>query len=109
MRLYYQQGQSFVLTMIFLLILSLSMVFVFNITMMLDERLTAKSLADHAAYSTANQQAKLLNFMVAWDGVEPPTRGFSVRRGDCERFHLVGKSLFLLGFCSFGCERSGLF
>jgi hypothetical protein len=61
MRLYYQQGQSFVLTMIFLLILSLSMVFVFNITMMLDERLTAKSLADHAAYSTANQQAKLLN------------------------------------------------
>lgn len=61
MRQYNQKGQSFVLTMIFLLILSLSMVFVFNITMMLDERLTAKSLADHAAYSTANQQAKLLN------------------------------------------------
>lgn len=47
--------------LVFISVASLSMVFVYNTGQLLADRMTAKSLADHAAYSMAVEQARLLN------------------------------------------------
>lgn len=56
-----QTGQALVVALVFISVASLSMVFVYNTGQLLADRMTAKSLADHAAYSMAVEQARLLN------------------------------------------------
>ena len=56
-----QKGQALVLMLAFTLVLSISMIYLFNTSQLLAERTQAKVLADHAAYNTATKQAQLLN------------------------------------------------
>lgn len=56
-----QKGQALILMLAFTLILSISMIYLFNTSQLLAERTQAKVLADHAAYNTAIKQAQLLN------------------------------------------------
>ncbi len=56
-----QKGQALLLMLAFTLILSISMIYLFNTSQLLAERTQAKVLADHAAYNTATKQAQLLN------------------------------------------------
>ena len=56
-----QAGQALIVALVFIAVASLSMVFVYNTGQLLADRMTAKSLADHAAYSMAVEQARLLN------------------------------------------------
>ena len=56
-----QSGQALVIALVFISVASLSLVFIYNTGQLLADRMTAKSLADHAAYSMAVEQARLLN------------------------------------------------
>ena len=56
-----QSGQALVVALVFISVASLSMVFVYNTGQLLADRMIAKSLADHAVYSMAVEQARLLN------------------------------------------------
>nr|WP_299040682.1 pilus assembly protein TadG-related protein [uncultured Psychrobacter sp.] len=56
-----QKGQALIFMLGFTLVLSISMIYLFNTSQLLAERTQAKVLADHAAYNTATKQAQLLN------------------------------------------------
>ncbi|MBP3946763.1 pilus assembly protein TadG-related protein [Psychrobacter sp. K31L] len=56
-----QKGQALIFMLAFTLVLSVSMIYLFNTSQLLAERTQAKVLADHAAYNTAIKQAQLLN------------------------------------------------
>lgn len=56
-----QKGQALIFMLAFTLVLSVSMIYLFNTSQLLAERTQAKVLADHAAYNTATKQAQLLN------------------------------------------------
>lgn len=56
-----QNGQALIFMLAFTLVLSVSLIYLFNTSQLLAERTQAKVLADHAAYNTATKQAQLLN------------------------------------------------
>lgn len=56
-----QKGQALLAVLAFILILAITLVYLFNTSQLLAERAKAKVLADHAAFNTATKQAQLLN------------------------------------------------